>query len=125
MATNAIQNFQIPVADMSRAAKFYGDLLNCEITSVELRGTRLGMLPFDESRNGVGGTLIQAEGMSPSQKGTIVYLHTEGDLNDSIAKVKSLGGKIVMEKTSLGDGNGFCAVIVDSEGNRVGLFSKS
>jgi predicted enzyme related to lactoylglutathione lyase len=40
----------------------------------------------------------------------------------SLGKVEAAGGKVLMDKISIGE-NGFIAFFLDTEGNRVGLHS--
>jgi uncharacterized protein len=119
--TNAINWFEIPVTDFTRAKKFYETLYGAEIMEVPFPIGKYGMLPAD-MQNGIGGGLVQGEGFEPSDKGTIVYLNGGEDLSIPLAKVESAGGKILMPKTAIG-GNGFMAYILDTEGNKVALHS--
>jgi predicted enzyme related to lactoylglutathione lyase len=53
-----------------------------------------------------------------------VYLVVKGDLNETLAKAEAAGGKVVIAKMPLGDmGPGYIAQIIDSESNRIGLWS--
>lgn len=119
--TNAINWFEIPVTDFTRAKKFYETILGAEIMEMPFPNGRYGMLPAD-MQNGVGGGLAQGEGFEPSDKGTIVYLNGGDDLNVSLSRVEQAGGKIILPKTSIGQ-NGFMAHFIDTEGNRVALHS--
>jgi uncharacterized protein len=119
--TNAINWFEIPVTDFTRAKKFYETLYDAEIMEVPFPIGKYGMLPAD-MQNGIGGGLVQGEGFEPSDKGTIVYLNGGEDLSIPLGKVESAGGKILMPKTAIG-GNGFMAYILDTEGNKVALHS--
>ena len=93
--TNAINWFEIPVTDFTRAKKFYETILGAEIIEMPFPGGKYGMLPAD-MQNGVGGGLAQGEGFKPSEKGTIVYLNGGEDLNLSLSKVEPAGGKIII-----------------------------
>jgi predicted enzyme related to lactoylglutathione lyase len=124
MNIHAIQNFNIPVIDIERAVQFYSSLLEAELQRMEFGDTQLGIFPFDSQNHGVGGALVQHPSAVPSEKGTIVYLNIAGDMNSTLSKVERLGGRIVLDKYSLGHGNGFTSEIIDSEGNKVGLYSK-
>ena len=126
---SAIHWFEIPVSDFERAKTFYEAVIAGSITPVDMReqmGSMLGMLP---TKGGVGGTLVHNEnpqfGYEPAKTGTLIYLTVEGDLNDAIGRVTEAGGEVLMPKTPLGDagGGGFVSWFVDSEGNRVGLYS--
>jgi uncharacterized protein len=119
--TNAINWFEIPVTDFTRAKKFYETLYGAEIMEVPFPIGKYGMLPAD-MQNGIGGGIVQGQGFEPSDKGTIVYLNGGEDLSIPLAKVESAGGKILMPKTAIG-GNGFMAYILDTEGNKVALHS--
>jgi predicted enzyme related to lactoylglutathione lyase len=52
----------------------------------------------------------------------MVYLSGGEDLSAPLGRVEAAGGKVVMPKTSIGE-HGFCAMFLDTEGNRVGLHS--
>lgn len=119
---SAIQNFQIPVIDFDRAHKFYSELMGYELQVMETPEFRLGVFQFDGSK-GTGGCIIQSEGLEPSKKGTMVYLHTGQNLQPFIDRMKDAGGLVFVEKTQLGPGMGFYGIIEDTEGNRVGLYS--
>ncbi|MCB0063409.1 MAG: VOC family protein [Caldilineaceae bacterium] len=122
---SALHWFEIPVTDIERATKFYGTILDTEIPIVDMTeqmGSMLGMLP---DRGGVGGALVQNTqyGYVPSQAGTLVYLQLgDTDLNLAVEKVAATGGQVLLPKTALGE-NGYCAWILDPEGNRVGLYA--
>ncbi len=82
-----------------------------------------GKYAFLPSEGGVGGAIGQGEAYEPgSGKGTIIYLHVDGDLNSALDKVEAAGGKVVVSKSPLGP-DGFFARLLDSEGNMIGLFS--
>jgi uncharacterized protein len=119
--TNAINWFEIPVTDFTRAKKFYETILGAEIMEIPFPNGKYGMLPAD-MQNGVGGGIVQGETYEPSDKGTIVYLNGGDDLSVSLSKVESAGGKILVPKISIGE-NGFMAHFIDTEGNRVALHS--
>ena len=118
---NAINWFEIPVADIKRATKFYNTILGADMQSMQMGGGQMTMLPADES--GVGGALTQAEGFTPSQNGTLVYLNGGADLAVILGRVEGAGGRVLEPKTDIGSGFGFFAIFVDSEGNKVGLHS--
>lgn len=119
--TNAINWFEIPVTDFERAKKFYETLFDSEIFEMPFPNGKYGMLPCD-MQNGVGGGIVQGEGFTPSDKGTIVYLNGGEDLNLPLSRIENAGAKILMPKTSIGE-NGFMAHFIDTEGNRVALHS--
>jgi len=117
---NAINWFEIPATNLKRAVKFYGDILNAELQPVEGNGFQMAFFPAQD--NGVGGCVTYGNGNKPNAEGTIVYLNGGDDLGVPLARVEKAGGKIVMPKTSIG-ANGFMAIILDTEGNRVAFHS--
>lgn len=119
--TNAINWFEIPVTDFERAKKFYETLFDSEIFEMPFPNGKYGMLPCD-MQNGVGGGIVQGQGFTPSDKGSIVYLNGGDDLSIPLSRIETAGAKIVMPKTSIGE-NGFMAHFIDTEGNRVALHS--
>jgi hypothetical protein len=119
MATHALHWFEIPTTDLARAIRFYNQVLGLEMSSFDMFGCQMAMFPAE---GGVGGALIQMEGCQPSDHGTAVYVNGGDDLAVPLGKVEAAGGKIVMPKSSIGE-HGFCAMFLDTEGNRVGLDS--
>lgn len=118
---NAINWFEIPVTDFTRAKKFYETLFDAPVMEMPFPIGRYGMLPSDMGK-GVGGAIVQGDGYTPSDSGTVVYLNGGDDLAIPLAKIENAGGKIVMPKTAIG-GNGFIAQFIDTEGNKVALHS--
>lgn len=122
MPRNAIQNFQIPVIDFERAIAFYSKIMGYKLEEMQLEDVKLGVFRCDEE-DGVTGTLILGGDQKPSREGALIYLQCNDDLNEHLEKVKEAGGEIHIEKTELGPEMGFFAIIHDTEGNRVGLYS--
>jgi hypothetical protein len=112
--------FEIPTTDIGRAAKFYGAILG---VAMEIGPTAPGyyMATFPHT-DGVGGALLQGEGYTPSEAGALIYLACDPDLRVALGRVEAAGGKILMPRTDIGE-NGFFAIILDTEGNKVGLHS--
>lgn len=121
---NAINWFEIPVANYERAKKFYNTILDVEITDYHMpeKNMKYGIFPYDMENNGVGGAIAQMEEMKPSADGSTVYLNGGDDLSVALSKVVAAGGQIIMPKTDI-DENGFIAQFIDTEGNRVALHS--
>lgn len=117
---NAVNWFEIPATNFDRAAKFYGAVLDAEIHSQELMGTRMGFLPAE---SGVGGAICKGDAYKPSTEGTMVYLNGGQDLSAPLGRVEKAGGSVVVPKTKISDEIGFFAIFTDTEGNRVALHS--
>lgn len=121
---NAISWFEIPTTDLDRAQKFYEAVFAMPFFPFDMPGIKMVAFPTDMMGPCVGGALVYAPEMcQPSDKGTMVYLNTNPDLQVFLDRVEGAGGKIEMPKTEISPEIGFMAVIIDTEGNRVGLHS--
>ena len=120
---NAVSWFEIPVKDLARATRFYNRILDVQLR-LEGESDR-PMAVFPVASDAAGGALLKSTEAVPSLQGTLVYLRTRGetDLNAVLARVPREGGRVMMEKTSIGP-NGFIALIEDTEHNRVGLHAE-
>ncbi len=114
---NAINWFELPVQDLPRAQRFYETLLGKPLKAETFAGMDMAIFP---SSGGVGGALVKDARFRPSADGAVVYLDTGAGLDGCLARAGAAGGKVVMPRTDIGD-PGFIAMIVDTEGNRVGL----
>jgi predicted enzyme related to lactoylglutathione lyase len=127
--TNILTWFEIPVADTNRAKSFYETILDIEMSTRIFPDTReeLTFFPYDpkivQATSGrVTGVLTKSENNTPSNKGTLVYINASPNLQMVLDKVEEAGGKIVVPK--LIAPFGVIAIIIDSEGNRVGLHAE-
>lgn len=119
---NAINWFEIPVADLKRAVAFYEQILATRLPlDGSFPGMPMAMLPYQEP--GVGGCLLEFKEARPSADGVRVYLNGGDDLGAILDRVVAAGGQIVMAKTHLRDDIGHIGMFSDSEGNVVGLHS--
>ncbi|MGD0528310.1 MAG: VOC family protein [Polyangiaceae bacterium] len=116
--TNVINWFEIPAKDLDRAARFYEAVLGTTLRRERSPGTEMAVFPHGE-RHEPGGALVK-RGAKPSASGTLVYLDARGDLDAAIARVEKAGGRVAVPRTDLGKDGAF-AVVVDTEGNAVGL----
>lgn len=120
---NAVNWFDISVADMDRAKKFYETIFEIELKPVEAMGMRMAFFPADGSSGTVGGDLVQGPMHKPSSGGTIIYLNANPDLQLVLNRVEAAGGKINMPKTQINPEAGYMSFISDTEGNTIGLHS--
>ena len=61
----------------------------------------------------------------PSDCGPLIYLNGGKDLNNVLNKVEEAGGRIVMPKTLISKEMGYFAIFIDSQGNKLALYSKN
>ena len=117
---NAINWFELPVQDLARAQKFYETVLDTKLKAETFAGMPMALFPHSD---GVGGALIQDARFRPAADGAVVYLDAGAALEACVKRVEAAGGKVVLPKTDIGE-PGFIALILDTEGNRVGLHER-
>jgi predicted enzyme related to lactoylglutathione lyase len=119
--SNALNWFEIPVLDLTRANRFYSAVLQTALREETMAGVQMAILPYQNG--GVGGALALAKHLAPSLDGTVVYLDAGGDLDGVLARVVAAGGEVVTGKTLISENIGSIAFFKDTEGNRIGLHS--
>ncbi|MDJ0840292.1 MAG: VOC family protein [Acidobacteriota bacterium] len=120
---NAINWFEIPAVDFNRAVTFYNAILDTELKQMDFQGMPHAMLPFNETE-GVGGAIVSAPELRPSQEGVRVYLNGGDDLGAVLDRVAGAGGTVAQPKTLINEQIGYSGAFVDTEGNHVGLHSR-
>ena len=124
IATNQIVWSDIPVKDLDRAIRFYSAVLGGQIKKEQHEGMTFAMLPHAEE-HGVSGCLstgCEGNKNEPSRNGPLLYFNCQGRLDQAVAAVERTGGKVLQPKQPIGP-YGFCAIVLDSEGNRIALHS--
>jgi predicted enzyme related to lactoylglutathione lyase len=121
--TNAVNWFEIPVKEITRASKFYETIFDIKMTPMEMMGMKMAMFPPTGANGTVGGSLVQSQMHQPSEKGTVIYLNANPDLQVVLNQVEKAGGKVTMPKTLINEQTGYMAFFADTEGNIVGLHS--
>lgn len=83
------------------------------------------MFPLENMLTEVGGAIVDSGGFhKPSATdGPLIYLNGNPDVQNVLDKVEVAGGSIMVPKTEISPEYGFMAVIIDTEGNRIGLHS--
>jgi predicted enzyme related to lactoylglutathione lyase len=116
--------FEVYVHDLARARRFYETVFQRRLEPLPAPGGgEIDMLAFpaDMGLPGAGGALVRMAGIAPGMGGTLVYFGCE-DCAVELSRVEAAGGRIHTPKFSIGP-HGFCALVVDSEGNLIGLHS--
>jgi len=114
---NAVAWFEVPVNDMNRAKKFYGEVLAAKFQAMPAGDMQMEAFAGDMTSYGSAGALVKSPQMKPAQTGTVVYFSCD-DIAAALERVEKAGGKVVMPRTSIGE-HGFIGGFVDSEGNRL------
>jgi predicted enzyme related to lactoylglutathione lyase len=124
-AKNPFTWVEIYVEDMNRAQKFYETVLQIQMIPMQNPGDfgDLKMLSFPWAQDGanISGALCKTKEMKPGVGGTLVYF-TCDDCSVEEARVEAAGGKVLQEKFPIGE-HGFCSIVMDTEGNAIGLHS--
>jgi len=125
--TNILTWFEIPVTDIGRAQKFYETILDIKMVKRTDGEDEAVFFPFDpnviQATSGrVTGVLSKTEKNIPSSNGTIVYINASPSIQTVLDKVEKAGGKVISPKIQIPPG--FIAIIIDSEGNKVGLHAE-
>jgi uncharacterized protein len=118
--------FDIPVADMARAMKFYQTLTGRALRREAFGAPGEEMAVFEApDSQGVSGALVHSSHAKPAAHGTLVYLNAGSSIQACLDRVNAAGGSIAVGKTTLPQDMGFFAHIIDTEGNKVGLHSEA
>jgi predicted enzyme related to lactoylglutathione lyase len=113
---------EIPVKDLDRASTFYQTVFNLQPTEIGDDGVRRTTTLANTNEGQPGISLNQTQNFEPSNKGTLVYIDTGGDLPGHLERAESAGGKVVEPKTAMGDAGSY-ATIEDTEGNLLALYT--
>lgn len=125
--TNVITWFEIPVSDIDRAKTFYETILDIKMIKRMDGDHEAVFFPFNpgvvQATSGrVTGALSKSDRNSPSANGTVVYINASPDIETVLGKVEKAGGKIIAPKMEIPAG--LIAIIIDTEGNKVGLHAE-
>ncbi|MCK6600601.1 MAG: VOC family protein [Bacteroidetes bacterium] len=116
---------EIYVEDMKRAKAFYESVLKVTLTDMEMPEEfgQMVSFPWAEGKENISGALVKMDSMKPGSGGTLVYFTCE-DCAVEESRVKAAGGEVLQPKMSLGE-HGFCSIVLDTEGNTIGLHSRA
>ena len=117
---NPVGWFEIYVQDMARAKAFYGAVFDVPFTRLE-SPIELWAFPMQPNALGAAGALAKIEGCGSGDNSVIVYF-TCDDCGARAARAIEAGGQIHKAKMSIGQ-YGYIALVIDSEGNMIGLHS--
>jgi predicted enzyme related to lactoylglutathione lyase len=120
---NPVGWFEIHVANMERACRFYESVFNQTFTDLPSGDPEVKLMAFkgDMNAHGVNGALVKHPMKTPSIDGALVYFSCD-DCSVQERLALANGGQVFKTKFSIGP-NGFISIIGDSEGNAIGLHS--
>lgn len=123
MSSNPVIWFEIYVQDIDRAKAFYESVFQVSLEKLNSPETDVEMWSFPMNMSGMGasGSLVKMTGVPSGGSGTLVYFGCD-DCAVEEARVKEFGGQIYRAKMSINE-YGFISLVLDTEGNMVGLHS--
>jgi uncharacterized protein len=119
MKPNPIVWCEIYVQDMDRAKRFYESVFEVKLEKLESPEIEMWAFPMTMDAVGASGALVKMDGVTSGGSGTIPYFHCDEVAVES-ERVVSAGGQVHKSKISIGQ-YGFMALVVDTEGNMIGL----
>ncbi|MCP9785801.1 VOC family protein [Cyanobium sp. N5-Cardenillas] len=123
MAVNPVIWFELYVDDMARARAFYETVFQLTLEQMSDAGMEYYAFPMQNDQVGAGGALAKMEGMAPGGGGTLIYFHCD-DCAVEESRVAGAGGTVIKPKMSIG-AYGFMSLVLDTEGNTIGLHSQA
>lgn len=124
MESNPIRWFETYVQDMPRAKKFYEAVFQYKLEKLSNpndASIEMYSFPMTQDMVGAGGALVKMKGVPSGGNSTIVYFSSR-DCAIEEARVVAAGGQIHRSKMPIGQ-YGFISLVLDSEGNMLGIHS--
>ena len=123
---NPISWFEIYVDDLERARKFYEYVFQITLQPLasptpDAAAPQMLSFPSAMDQYGAGGALVHMQGMHAGGNSTLVYFSCK-DCAVEEARVPAAGGRVQRPKWSIGQ-YGNIALVMDTEGNMLGLHS--
>jgi len=116
---------EIYVEDMRRAQKFYETVFQIQMSLMQTPNgfgdLEMMSFPWVQDDINISGALCKTKERKPGDGGTLVYFTCE-DCAVEMARVEPAGGTILQNKFPIGE-YGFCSIVMDTEGNSIGLYS--
>lgn len=122
---NAISWFEIPVADLERAKKFYETIFDVEMMKMEVGKDVLYAFPYEPAAGKISGAIIEDANAISKMDGVTLYLNANPSIEAVINRIKAAGGKVLMPKTEISPEIGYMSFFNDTEGNRLALHANA
>jgi predicted enzyme related to lactoylglutathione lyase len=123
MMKNPVGWFEIYVQDMDRAKAFYQAVFGAQFTRLESPEIEMWGFPMESNGMGASGSLVKMPGFPPggTNNSVLVYFMCD-DCAVEADKAVAAGGRLQKAKMSIGQ-YGHIALVIDTEGNMIGLHS--
>lgn len=119
---NPIGWFEIYVQDMDRARAFYEQTFQVALERIPTKDIELWAFPCNPDHPGCAGALAKMAGKDSGTGGIIIYFSCL-DCDVEASRAVACGGRLQKPKTNIGD-YGFIALVIDPDGNMIGLHSR-
>ena len=113
--------FEIPANNFQNAVNFYNHIYGIQMKQLETGDYSMAFFP---TTGGIGGAIVKGPGSIPNDTGPLIYFNGGTNLNTILEKVPAAGGRIVLAKTLISEEAGYFAIFIDTEGNKIALYSK-
>ncbi len=124
MKINPVGWFEIYVQDIARARKFYESVFQVKLeqfTSPETMEIEMWGFPMFKDQTGCGGAIVKMKDVPSGGNSVLVYFMSADCANEA-GRVIAAGGELVRDKFAIGQ-YGYIALVMDTEGNMIGLHS--
>jgi predicted enzyme related to lactoylglutathione lyase len=121
MEHNCVGWFEVYVQDMARAKKFYETVFKYKLQRLDTPGPEMWSFPMEMNVPGASGALVKMEGVASGGNSVLVYFSC-ADCAVEESWVTQCGGHVTKPKTAIGT-YGFISLVLDTEGNMIGLHS--
>ena len=108
----------IGLSHIEKAVKFYEMVFGLKLGVHNWGEEKMVFFPKEEVN--VWGAVIQSAGYQPNENGVIISLDADGQMDEMLKKIETLGGAIVKGRCKTReDREDHFAIIKDTEGNRI------
>ena len=115
---NLIRWVEIPTTDFERAVNFYNKVFRLDLQSSDYGLEKMACFPNDE------GAIVFSPGHHPSSNGPIISFNSQDSIDQTLNVAIENGAEILVDKTKIqAEGRGYFALFLDSEKNKIGLYS--
>jgi hypothetical protein len=121
MAQGGIAHIELPTTDLTATRRFYEDIFGWRFEIVPGWDT-YAMFTTPDGQE--GGFMAGPQAEAPSTAGPILHLEVP-DIDVALARIGSMGGRMLQPKTKISDEFGFFALFLDNVGNRLGIWSRT
>ncbi|WP_396632020.1 VOC family protein [Maribacter sp. R86514] len=120
---NPVNWFDINVSNLNTAKEFYETVFNIKLVDFPIEFGKQAGFPFDPKGLNITGALVEKEDFKPNGNNTIIYFESEDCITEENL-VEKAGGKVIRSKMSIGE-FGFISILLDRDGNTIGLHSRN